>query len=74
MKIIIDIDEDQWMEAWMDWSDALPSGKAWPAPTGNLKSFAKVVERRTIAALAIATERVRFIEDEMVEDDLDEDT
>lgn len=73
MKIVIHVDDTVWGDAWGDWSDALPDDKRWPARSGSMAAHRKVVQQRLRQAVGCAVEAIRFIEDEVEDDDDFED-
>lgn len=71
MRIIIDIDEDRWLEAWLDWNEALPEPTT--ERTSNLKAYERWMKARLLTAVVTEPDRVRFIEEPTAEDDEDGD-
>ena len=72
MKIVIHVDDDNWGDAWDTWSDTLPEGKGWPAPSGSMAEHRKVVQRRLRQAIGCDLVSIKFIEDED-DDDFDDE-
>lgn len=68
MRIIIDVDDDVWADAFGDWDEAQPptAKRTWVRHTA-------VVKARVLAALGMKPERVRFIEEPTVLDDETDD-
>jgi L-rhamnose isomerase len=63
LRIIIDIDDDVWADAFLDWDEANGNKHAtWAQHT-------KAVRKRLLAALVMEIERIRFIEEEIDLDD-----
>ena len=39
MRIVVELDEDVWMDRWCEWNESLPVVLQHPARSGSLKVF-----------------------------------